>query len=427
MGLGKSAQAITAADLIGAERVLVICPAVARINWMREFEKFSTRERRISILTRPPKRSAAPTAENTIDVCSYDFATAHAKSLNGSWHVLILDEAHYLKNPEAKRTQAVLTKLAHQADSVWALTGTPAPNNASELWPLLFTCSVTDLSLPKFISRYCVSVRRDNRDMIVGNQNVAELRQILSPFMMRRTKTEVLPDLPPIHFGDFVVEPGEVDLELHFADRDAVKELHIVRRELEQQAALVQATGGMTEYNKRLGALEGLVSSVSTLRRYMGVQKAIPLADLVISELEAGTYNKLVIFCMHRVVIEELRTRLRKYNPVTLYGGTPPATRQANIDKFQKDKRCKVFIGQVQAAGTAINLTAAHHVLFAEYDWVPANNAQAAMRCHRIGQTQPVFVRFAVAAGVIDEVVLKVVRRKTKELASIFDAIDIFG
>lgn len=422
MGLGKSAQAITAADLIAAERILVICPAVARINWMREFAKFSTRTLPSAVVTDTNISGSKP----CVQICSYDYAVAHTERLKAI-DLLILDEAHYLKNPEAKRTQAVLAGIAHHAARTWALSGTPAPNNAAELWPLLFTCGLTTLSFAAFKTKFCVSYFANNREVIVGNQNVAELRQLLTPFMMRRTKTEVLPDLPPIHFSDFVVEPGEVDLEVHFADRDAVKELHIVRRELEQQAALVQATGGMTEYKRRLGALEGLVTSVSTLRRYMGVQKAIPLADMVIRELDDGAYNKLVIFAMHRAVIEELRTKLKKFNPVTLYGGTPPNTRQANIDKFQKDKRCKVFIGQVQAAGTAINLTAAHHVLFAEYDWVPANNAQAAMRCHRIGQTQPVFVRFAVAAGVIDEVVLKVVRRKTKELASIFDPIDIFG
>ena len=347
--------------------------------------------------------------------------------MTGEWDLLILDEAHYLKNPAAKRTRAVLGQLAHQAERTWALTGTPAPNNAAELWPLLYTFGVSALSYADFVSRYCVTRWNGKRNQIIGTRDAQAVRDMVAPVMLRRTKTEVLPDLPPIHFSDFVVEPGEVDLEVHFADRDAVKELHLVRKELQQQAATIQVLGGMTDYKRRLGALEGMVSSVSTLRRYMGMQKALPLVDLVSSEFDAGAYDKLVIFCMHRVVIEELRYRLRKYNPVTLYGGTPASKRQAHIDRFQKDKHCKLFIGQVQAAGTAINLTAAHHVLFAEYDWVPANNAQAAMRCHRIGQTQPVFVRFAVAAGAIDEVVLKVVRRKSKELAQIFDPVDIFA
>lgn len=427
MGLGKSAQAIVAADRIAAERILVVCPAVARVNWMREFEKFSTRALSISVLTAPPSRAPITGRGAGTWICSYDYATAHVQSLNAD--LLILDEAHYLKNPSAKRTHAVLGHIAHTAECTWALTGTPAPNNAAELWPLLYTCGLTPLSHAAFITRYCVQVWNGERLQIVGNQNVEELRALLTPFMIRRTKAEVMPDLPPIHFTTFVVEPGDVCLENYFADRDAVKELHLVRQELAVQAAMLEGIAKMTDgvSSRRLGALEGLVTSTATLRRYMGAQKVEPLADLVISEIDAGAYNKLVIFAMHRVVIEELRLRLRKFNPVTLYGGTPPTTRQANIDRFQKDPKCKIFIGQVQAAGTAINLTAAHHVLFAEYDWVPATNAQAAMRCHRIGQTQPVFVRFAVAAGAIDEIVLKVVRRKTKELAAIFDPVDIFA
>ena len=365
----------------------------------------------------------------SVTICSYDWATTNARLITQPFDLLVLDEAHYLKNPAAKRTQSVLAKLAHQATTVFALTGTPAPNNSSELWPMLFTFGLTPKTFAQFVAHYCVSIRKDNRDVIVGNQNVEELRQLLSPFMMRRTKAEVLPDLPPIMFSDFVVEPGEVDLERYFADKDAVKELHIVRREIAEHSKTLEDVGKMTrgESNRQLGAIEGMVKAMPTLRRYMGAQKVEAMVELVTSEFEAGAYDKLVIFAMHMVVIEELRYRLRKYNPVTLYGGTSPTKRQANIDRFQKDPKCKVFIGQVQAAGTAINLTAAHHVLFAEYDWVPANNAQAAMRCHRIGQTSPVFVRFAVAAGVIDEVVLKVVRRKSKELAQIFDPVDIFA
>jgi SWI/SNF-related matrix-associated actin-dependent regulator 1 of chromatin subfamily A len=238
-----------------------------------------------------------------------------------------------------------------------------------------------------------------------------------------------MPELPPLIISDFVVEPGDVDLEVHFADRDAVKELHLVRQEVANQSMLLEALGKMVDYKDRLAAVETLAGiPTSTLRRYMGLQKVPPLAELVISEIEAGAYNKLVIFAMHRAVIEELRYRLRDYGAVTLYGGTQPAARQKNIDKFQDpESGCRIFIGQVHAAGTAISLTAAHHVLFAEYDWVPGNNAQAMMRCHRIGQTLPVNVRFAVAAGVIDEQVLYCVRRKSRELAAVFDPIDIFG
>lgn len=442
MRLGKTAQAITAADLIGAERILVICPAVARINWMREFTHFSQYQRKLCVVD--SSTSIPATWKKGVLICSYEWASHHTATLPAGFDLLIIDEAHYCKNPEALRAQTVLGILSHRATRTWALTGTPAPNNASELWPLLFTFGVTPLSHANFITQHCVTraevmtaeemsklspkARIGARETIIGTRDPLAVRILVKDVMKRRTAKEVMPQMPPIVFSEFVVEPGEVDLESHFADRDAVKELHIVRKEIEQQSALIKAIGGMTDYNKRLGALEGLVGSTSTLRRYMGIQKCAPLSELVLGEMDEGAYDKIVIFCMHRAVIGELRSRLKKYNPVTLYGGTSPAAKQKNIDRFQDPKSgCGIFLGQIAAAGTAIGLHAANQVLFAEYDWVPGNNAQAAVRTHGIKQDRPVFVRFAVAAGVIDEIVLKVVRRKTKELATIFDPIDIFG
>jgi SWI/SNF-related matrix-associated actin-dependent regulator 1 of chromatin subfamily A len=130
------------------------------------------------------------------------------------------------------------------------------------------------------------------------------------------------------------------------------------------------------------------------------------------------------VFAVHRDVISILASALRKkfgrFGVVTLFGGTPPRRRQENIDRFQTDPKCRVFIGQVVAAGTAITLTAAHDVLFAEASWNPADNAQAAMRCHRIGQDEPVFVRFVSAAGTIDERIQRVLRRKTETITQLF-------
>jgi SWI/SNF-related matrix-associated actin-dependent regulator 1 of chromatin subfamily A len=377
-----------------------------------------------------PSLAPAKRGAGIIAICSYNYASTNVENLRTvSWDVLILDESHYLKNPEADRTQTVLGQIAHAGDRTWALSGTPAPNNVSELWPLMYTFGLTSDGFEAFTHKHCKVTWRNNRLTILGNKDASGVRAMIGERMLRRMKYEVMPELPPLIISDFVVEPGDVNLEVHFADRDAVKELHLVRQEVANQSMLLEALGKMVDYKDRLAAVETLAGiPTSTLRRYMGLQKVPPLVDLVISELEAGAYNKLVIFAMHKAVIEELRFRLRDYGAVTLYGGTAPAARQKNIDKFQDpDSNCRVFIGQVHAAGTAISLTAAHHVLFAEYDWVPGNNAQAMMRCHRIGQGLPVNVRFAVAAGVIDEKVLYCVRRKSRELAAVFDPIDIFG
>jgi SNF2 family DNA or RNA helicase len=172
------------------------------------------------------------------------------------------------------------------------------------------------------------------------------------------------------------------------------------------------ATGSQT--------MSALAESVSTLRRFTGLQKVEPVADLVASELLVDAYDKIVIFAIHRDVIEGLRVRLRTFHPVTLYGGTPGEVRQVNIDKFQRNPKYRVFIGNIHAAGTAITLTAAHHVLFIEQSWVPGDNAQAAMRCHRIGQTKPVTVRFVSIADSIDEKVSHALKRKTSELTTLF-------
>jgi SWI/SNF-related matrix-associated actin-dependent regulator 1 of chromatin subfamily A len=137
------------------------------------------------------------------------------------------------------------------------------------------------------------------------------------------------------------------------------------------------------------------------------------------NELDAGL-DKIVLFACHRMVIEGLREGLRKYGAVTLYGGTPPAKRQINIDKFQKDKRCRVFIANIQAAGTSVTLTAAAEAMFVECDWTPANNAQAAMRVHRIGQTRPVRIRYCSLANSTDEKVTDALRRKSRDELAIF-------
>ena len=141
----------------------------------------------------------------------------------------------------------------------------------------------------------------------------------------------------------------------------------------------------------------------------------------MVNDMIEGGVDKIVLFCVHKDVINSLERELKHHHAVTLYGGTPAAKRQNRVTRFQNDKACKVFIGQVQAAGTAITLTASHHVLFVESSWVPAENAQASMRCHRIGQTKPVNVQFVSIANSIDQRIQRALMRKTKDLADLFE------
>lgn len=429
MGLGKTAQVITAADISGLSKILVIAPAVARVNWLREFNQWSIFPRDFQILS---KMKDWPRAGRSV-ICSFEYASTHPERLRfgmeKQWDLLVIDEVHFLKSVDAKRTQNVFGQngIVHAAKRVWVLSGTPAPNHAGELWVILRVFGVTELSYDAFLKRYCNVFMFGNRLRISGTKKsaVPELRALLSKVMLRRRKMEVLKELPPIHFTDIVVEPGFVDIDIlpSFVDylypRDRRHELH---EKLQKERATLEAVVDLEATGvDKIKMLEGMAASVSTLRRYSGIQKVQAVVDLVKSEIEAGLYEKIVIFAIHQDVIEGLRVGLTKYGAVTLYGGTPPEKRQRHIDKFQKTKKTRVFIGNIAAAGTNITLTAAHHVLFVEQDWVPGNNAQAAMRVHRIGQKESVTVRFVSLNNPMDERITQILKRKTKELAEIFD------
>ncbi len=424
MGLGKSAQAICAADQINADRILVVCPAVARINWLREFIKFSTKQRNFFIVKEKLKKW--PSDQSIIT--SYEGATEVIES--GKFDVLIIDEAHFLKSVQTQRSKAVLGKkgLVKNADRVWALTGTPTPNHPGELWPLLFTFGATNIKYLPFLHHFCDVIYGGYGLQILGSKkkNIPEFKALLAPIMLRRKKEDVMTELPPIIFSEQFVEAGPVDIEVESSfvqycfPHDRRQELQEkLNRERAMVESIIEANPKST--SDAIKTLEALSSSVSTLRRYTGLQKVQSVADIIVSELESNAYDKIVIFAIHRDVVEGLRVKLKGFGPVALYGGYTADKQQENIDRFQNRPSCRVLIANIHCAGTAINLTAASQVAFIEQDWVPGNNAQAIMRCHSIGQTKKVYVRFFGLVDSIDERISKVLKRKTRELTEIYD------
>ncbi len=160
MGLGKSCQAVVGADLIGANNILVLCPAAVRINWQREFERFSPLDRPCTVLLTGKDR--VPTSG--VVVCSYDLLvneTVRNRLKLTEWDLLVLDEAHALKERSAKRTRSVYGHssrslgLISRAKRTWRLTGTPAPNNASELYTHLKSAGLIEMPCWDFVARFC--------------------------------------------------------------------------------------------------------------------------------------------------------------------------------------------------------------------------------------------------------------------------------
>lgn len=428
MGVGKSAQAIAAADKVNARTILVVCPAIARINWAREFDRFSLFERtkRVLLVGEPPS------LDDQLVIVSFDLLLnekVFRRLTSRQWDVVIVDEAHFLKEPTAARTKRVLGKagLIHRARSFWPMSGTFAPNHVGEMWIWFYVFGHTKLTQEQFILRYCKTQHTPYGLKVIGNNpaHLPEFKAMLSKIMLRRTKDEVMPELPPLTLSEVTVEPGPVDLAAWFYDYwqgggDAVV-LKAVREQESKLATMWASVAGTNGPDiARMQMLPGIDESISVLRRYVGMQKVQPVAELVKNELDNGL-DKIILFAWHRDVIISLRDQLADYGARVLFGGTPANKRQRIIDDFNNDKRKRVFIGQMKACGVAISLIAANEGLVVEPSFVPSDIAQAIMRFHRKGQTRPCRCRFVSVEGSIDLDIQRVLRRKTKAIVEAFE------
>lgn len=428
-GLGKSLQAITAIHHIAAFKILVVCPAVVRSNWVNEFRKWDG-VRSVAILDR--KQAGLP--EVNVVICSYDFVSNNVDLLRQrNWDVLLLDEVHMLKSTDAIRSKAIFGSrgVCRVADRIWALSGTPAPNYINDLWILLYSFGATKLTYDEFVVKYCKYYLGDfgGRGKVLtvtGNQmeKIAEIKKMIDPIMLRRKMTEVLKEMPPIAWQEVVVRGGAVAfdeddsfypyLRDHTLD-DLKLKLKLEEKLLSDMLEGREADAGIIEYLK-LNA-----KSVMSLRRYHALQKVDPVAELVGQELESGAYKKIIIFAHHRNVIELLRQRLQEFNPEVIYGGTNPKKVQRRVEAFQNDARVRVIILNIVAGSTGINLTAANEVLIVEPTYQPALLAQAVKRAHRIGQEKPVRVRMVSLIDSLDSRVNEIMAKKAEEMSQILD------
>lgn len=395
-GLGKTPQAVKACQLVGAVRIVVICPAVAVSNWYREWHQWWDQDCLVAL-----------------DVYSYDKVVRDKRLrlelLAEEIDVLILDEAHYLKTIDSGRTKCIYSPkspekgIANSATFCWSLSGTFAPNHVGEYWThlrtlfphLLERSSKSCLGYVGFLQHFTNWRAGEFGVQVLGvrKERRQELRAILNEAGLRREIAEVLPDLPPISWGTVTVPAGDATEEL--MELEAAPEVLALRDHLEE-------TGNFLAPSVHL----------ATLRRLIGRAKARSVACLVREELQQGQYKKVVIWAWHTEVIDTLAASLGAFDPLIVDGRTPQHKRGKIVDHFQKEAGAQVFIGQIQAAGTAITLTAADQVVFVESSWVPDENEQAAKRCHRFGQTRPVFVRISALADSVDELVAATLTRK---------------
>lgn len=440
-GLGKTAQFVVAADMINAKQVLYVPPAVGRSVWKNEIEKFSMWGHDVHVFDSVAKFNDGP--KRGVNIINYDLLTrgfneknfghnaAMKRWLEPWWDLIGADEAHLLKEPSSLRTRAVLENrgLHGRTDRLWLATGTPMPNHPGELWTILAALGATELSHREFINRYCtVGTHGFSKGQPKGAnpETEKELNRLLRTVMKRRLKLLVMPQLPPISVHDTPIPETKIKIEEFF--EGALGDRKLTANKIKEQEEFVSevwsraiASNGKMDMADMIKILEGVGPTVALYRRWLGAVKAVSFLPILIDELENKAYKKLVIFAHHKQVIQYMKNKLAKYNPVVVDGSISSTKRDKAVNDFQYDDSCRVFIGQTIAAGTAITLTAAQEIVQLEPDWVPANNAQAIMRCHRIGQHLPVRARFVRLADSLDDYISETLTRKTREILRIVD------
>lgn len=413
MGVGKTIQAI---GVINAdptiEDVLIVCPAVMRLVWKRELERWLFRPCTIGVVGIDQNM-----ADKKIVICNYDRLSTpwlRAKLGRHIWDLAILDESHFCKSPAARRTR-LATSI--QATRRLALSGTPLLNHPTELLPILTW--LDPLTWPKnkwfeFGQQHGGAIFNGFAWQYTGATNLDELSEKLRlSVMIRRTKAEVLPDLPAKFRTIVELIPASDIAQLVRTEMEAFERF---------QAAVEQAQSDDVGYAKAVKKLKPVWSkewdNLATIRRQTALAK-VPYVVAFVSEAMAAGSNKIVLWCHHRSVAIQLLNELLVFNPVLMLGGMPPLDRQRAIDKFQTDPRVRVFVGGITAAGLGISLTAAFHCVFAELSWVPAEINQAEDRLHRIGVQDNVLVQHLVMSGSLDAIMARRLLKKQ----SIMDAV----
>lgn len=427
MGLGKTIQAVGIINLTSPAKVLIVCPATLKLNWRKELERWLVKPYRIHVL------NSGDTFPLNIEivVMNYDIASKYEKEIKEvEWDLFIADEAHYMKNPKAKRTISILGQgkkiKGVQAKRKILLTGTPITNRPIEIFPLvsyLWPSVFNDFF--GFARRYCEAHNNGYGWDFSGAANLDELQNLLrASGMIRRLKADVLKELPP-KTRQVVVLPSDSVSGLIRKEGEQAKKFEDEIKRLQKAVKAAKAQKDEAAYKNAVGQLRQVhnvaFTEMAAIRKELAIAK-IPFAvEYVQNIIEDG--EKVVVMAHHRQVVDELQAQFG-LSAVKLYGGMSEIEKSANVERFQNDPSCKVFIGSIHAAGVGITLTAAQKMLFAELDWTPANMLQAEDRIHRIGQEGNALIQQLVFDSSLDAKMAETLIRKMEVIEKALDKMD---
>lgn len=398
-GLGKTIQAIKFIQKFSV-KVLIVTPATPKINWSVEIEKFGGQylSSRVQILS---GKEATVNAGAQVVITNYDllqFDTVFESLMNFQSELLVGDEGHRAKNPDAIRTKRLFI-LADKAKKFLVLTGTPIPNRPIEIFPIIKKFCPKALGpyadKRRFQFRYCAGYQGKWGFNDSGSSNEKELNiRLRSTCMIRRTKKQI--------FGETKKPHQLISIETNEEVASLVIRENELAKEFLQKNENIPTIGEIAELRQKI-ALAKVDISVDWIK------------DILL------TTQKIVVFAHHRAVMAALKELLKEFNPEVIQGGVTTKKKQEIVEKFQKDNSSRILIGQLQSAGEAITLTKSHNVVFVEIEWSPGAIAQCIDRCDRIGQTELVQAWFITTRGSIEEHMLKTALDKSEDINEILD------
>ncbi|MFO0664185.1 MAG: DEAD/DEAH box helicase [Polyangiaceae bacterium] len=412
MGLGKTLQTIAHISLEKqAGRLdlpaLIVAPTSLVQNWQREIEKFAP-SLRVTALQGSNRHENYDRIEGAdVVVTTYPVVIRDEERFaNLTFHLLILDEAQTIKNDKSQAHRVVRTlKARHRL----CLTGTPVENHLGELW------AISDFLNPGLLGDEVHFTRffRVPIEKQKNNERLAALREILSPYIIRRTKADVAKDLPPKTELFRPIELRGSQRELYETIRVAA---HAEVRKLIKKKGLAASTvpilGALTKLRQVCNDPRLVPLSDSAKKRTTPRSAKLDFFDNLLRERLAGGQRVLVFSqftSMLALIAERLRAEGIRYTCLT--GNTED--RRAVVDEFESGK-VDVFLISLRAGGTGLTLTSADTVIHFDPWWNPAVQAQATDRAYRIGQTKPVFVHHLYVAGSVEERMLRLQKQKKR-------------
>jgi SWI/SNF-related matrix-associated actin-dependent regulator 1 of chromatin subfamily A len=421
-GLGKSRTALESAQRRKVKRLLVIAPASGRYVWESEARKWAPTMLfsivgGIGDLAKLKRPGIVVVTYGLLSQKDSPFANLIAKG--EPFDMTVIDEAAAVKNPGANRTKAILGKMLPKLGYVLPLSGTPAPNHAGELYPILKALYPQALHTQagqvmlqwQFEDAFCKVTEKyfgNSRPVrvIEGSKNLDELRRRLDGFMIRVKKEDVLKDLPNIRYDVVPVGTDEAlpSIAGYLPDAEGTSDEDFLKY-------LSGATGD--EHIMRLRRMLGLAK----------VKASIEFIDEFMQNLPPD--KKVLVFAHHKEVISFLVQGLQNWSPVGIVGSSTPEERSNAVLAFLNAHSCRIFIGNIQAAGTGLTLVGpkckCSDVFFVEASYSVGDNVQAAARVHRIGQREGVVARFLTAHGTIDDRIQSILARKAKDFEQLFN------